>query len=119
MTDNIITFETLFNHIRYMCNISKSQIIFEIDNNILKINDMNFNWDFPKLVLNLINYSINDIIKKNNQLQKFTYCVGKEDYEFLDKKHWVILNKYEDYYEIECDINNSVENILYGFVNIE
>ena len=80
---------------------------------------MNFNWDFPKLVLNLINYSINDIIKKNNQLQKFTYCVGKEDYEFLDKKHWVILNKYEDYYEIECDINNSVENILYGFVNIE
>jgi hypothetical protein len=117
MTDNIITSEIISNHIIYICNISKSEIIFERNNNILKINNMNFNWDLPKLVLNLINYSIGDIIKKSNNLQKFNYCVSKNDYDYLDKNKWIIKNTYDEYYELECDIINSTENILYGFMN--
>lgn len=116
MTDNIITSENIGNHIKYNCNISKSYIIFEINENTLNINNMFFEWEMPKLVLNLINYSINDIIKKNNNLQKFIYCVTIEDYDFLDKTHWNVLNKFGDHYELECDIINAVENILYGFI---
>lgn len=116
MTDNIITSEIISNHIRYICNISKSYIIFEIIRNTLKINDISFNWDMPKLVLNLINYSINDIIKFKTNLEKFTYYVSKEDYEFLNKEKWDVKNSYDDYYELECDINDSIENIIYGFV---
>jgi len=117
MTDNIITAEIISNHIRYICNISKSYIIFEIIKNTLKINDISFNWNIPKLVLNLINYSINDIINNNNNLEKFTYNVNKDDYEILNKQKWDIKNSYDEYYELECNINDCIENIIYGFCN--
>lgn len=116
MANNIITSEILANHIKYVCNISKSNIIFEIINNTLKINNMSFEWKLPKLILNLINYSINDIINKNNNLQKFNYCVSKEDYEYLDKNIWIIKNECDEYYELECDIKNSIDNIIKGFM---
>jgi len=117
MTDNIITSEIISNHIRYICNISKSYIIFEIIKNTLKINDISFNWDVPKLVLNLINYSINDIIKIKTNLEKLTYYVSKDDYKLLNKEKWNVKKIYDDYYELECDINDSIENIIYGFVS--
>jgi hypothetical protein len=113
-TNNIIISEELSNFIKYDCQISKSYIIYEINHKILSFSDVNFNWEYPKLVLNLIMYSFNDIIKKH-KFDKFQYNILESEYEFLNKEKWEILDKKNDVYDLSCPIDIALENILYGF----
>ena len=115
--DNIITIDELSNLRKYTCNISKSNIIFEINNKILSFNYVEFNWEYPKLVLNLMMYSFNDIIKKN-KFDKFKYLISKDDYTYLDKENWNVIKDEDDCVELECPVDLAFENIMQGFINI-
>jgi len=99
--DNIITIDELSNLKKYTCNISKSTIIFEINNKILLFNYVEFNWEYPKLVLNLLMYSFNDIIKKN-KFDKFKYLISREDYKYLDKEKWTLIKDEKDCINKDC-----------------
>lgn len=115
--DNIITIEEISNLRKYTCNISKSTIIFEIKNKFLLFNYVEFYWEYPKLVLHLLKYSFDDMIKKNN-FDKFKYLISQNDYKHLDKENWTVIKDEDDCVELECPVESAFENIMQGFVNI-
>ena len=113
--NNIISIEELSNFTTYKCNISESIIMYEINNKTLTINNTYFNWEYPKLIMNLLMYSFNNIIEKN-KLENFLYTILKQEYNLLDKTKWNIIKEYDDSYDLECPIDIALENVLYGFV---
>jgi hypothetical protein len=113
--NNIFSIEELSNFTTYKCNISESFIMYEINNKTLTINNSYFNWEYPKLIMNLLMYSFNNIIEKN-KLENFIYTILKQEYNLLDKTKWNIIKEYDDSYDLECPIDIALENVLYGFV---
>lgn len=116
MSENIIDYEILGDTIKYKCNISNSNIVFQKNKDTMKLTYAEFNWDIPKLVLHLINYSVNDIMTRYKDVVHFNYCINKEDYKGLDKSDWVIKKEYDNYYELQCPIKESMYNVIKGFM---
>ena len=116
MTDNIITTEHIGNYINYICNISKSFVTFEKKDNNLRINNTNLDWDEPKLAIHILNYSLTDVIKKIN-VKYFLHTIKKDEQHVLDMTKWTIIEDDDIILELRCPIENSVENVLYGFVH--
>jgi hypothetical protein len=121
MTDtNIINIDALGDYIKYTCKISKSSIIFNIKENILLIENSDFNWTYPKLVMNLIKYAFVDISDKYDYIKYFKYTIPVSELEFIDESRfaqkYININNTE-YVELQCDINIAFENFIVGFMN--
>ena len=122
----IINCEQIGNFIKYTCTISKSFIEYNIKSNIVMMNESYIDWDKLKLGVNLINYSLNDIIKNNINVTLFEYIVAKTEKEYLNMNNWKIMNDNningdingdikDDFIILQCPINNAVQNIIDGF----
>jgi hypothetical protein len=118
--NNIISCDEFGDFYYYTCNISKSFIIFEknIKNSSISINNTDFKWNEPKLVLNLLNYSFNDIIPKlkNLNINYFVYTVMKDDLTFLDMTKWNILTDDNITVDLQCNLDECFENVIKGFI---
>ena len=51
---NLTTREEIGNNIKYSCKLSKSHIIFINHINYIFLDDLELNWNQPKLVINLM-----------------------------------------------------------------
>jgi len=118
----IINCEQIGNFVKYTCTISKSFIEYNIKSNIVMMNESYIDWDKLKLGVNLINYSLNDIIKNNINVTLFEYIVAKTEKEYLNMNNWKIMNDNninddikDDFIILQCPINNAIQNIIDGF----
>ena len=116
LDNSIITIEQLGDYINYTCNITKSFIIFEKINDTLSINNTSLDWNEPKLTINLLNFSLNDVIKKVN-VKYFIYSIMKDEQHLLDMTKWEIVKDDNIILELKCPIENSIENVLHGFIH--
>ena len=116
--DNIISCEEIGDFMNYTCNISKSYIVFEKNNDTksISINNSKLDWDEPKLAINLLNYSLNDI-RKNIDIHYFIHTIIKDEEKLLDMTKWQIIKDDNIILELKCNINDCVENVLHGFVH--
>lgn len=118
---NIITFDEMGDYLCYRCNISESFIVFEKDikNNAVNINNTKFIWNEPKLVMNLLNFSLNDLISKftNIEIKYFTYTVMKDDLNLLDITKWTIIKDDNIIVDLRCDLDDCFENVMKGFIH--
>lgn len=119
--NNIITTEDTGNYYSYTCNISKSLIIFEknIEDKYITINNTDFNWNDVKLVLNLLNFSFNDIISKlkNTNIKYFRYTIMKTDTKLLDMTKWQIIKDNNVTIDLQCNLDDCFENVMKGFIH--
>ncbi len=116
--DNIISREQIGNYISYTCHISKSYIIFETNNdtNSITINNTDLDWNEPKLTINLLNHSLNNITKENN-IKYFIHTIMKDEIKLLNLSKWEIIKDDGIIVELRCNIENCPENVLHGFVH--
>jgi len=118
MDSNIIKYEKINNYYYYTCSISKSFIIFDKNNDVISIYDTNFNWNEPKLVMNLLNFSLGDIIAKSKNIcvKYFSYIILKNELDLLNKDKWNIIKDDNTQIELQCNIEDCLENVISGFL---
>jgi hypothetical protein len=111
----LINIEKLGDMIKYTCKLSDSYLIFmmfSVDEYIL-LHETNLNWNEPKLAINLLNFSFNDIKKYN--FNNFRYYVCMLEMEYIDIKKWTIVMQDEFQTMLECEIKDAFDNIMEGF----
>ena len=117
--NSIISYDEMGDYISYTCNITKSYIVFEKNKNTqsISINNSEFDWNEPKLTLNLLNYSLNDIITKNkNNIKYFIHIIMKDEQNLMDMTKWEIIKDDGIILDLRCNIDNCAEYVLHGFV---
>ena len=120
MTDNyktnpLIDIEKLGDMIKYTCKITKSYLVFllfEIDDYVL-LHESDFDWNQPKLIINLLNFAFNDVQKFN--FNDFRYYVLTSEMEYIDIKQWTIVMQNEHDTLLECELKNAFSNVIDGF----
>jgi len=116
--DSIITREEIGDYISYTCNISKSYIIFfrNNDTHSISINNIDLDWNEPKLTINLLNHSLKNIIKENS-MKYFIHTIMKDEMHLMDMTKWEIIKDDTIILDLRCELKNCVENVLHGFVH--
>lgn len=115
----IIT-EEIGDYIKYKCPISQTVIIFILEhllNNTfnIKFSEIIVNWEQPKLFINLLKYSLDDVQNKYH-IEKLIQTVSKDEWKLMKKENFVIIKEYKidklDCVDISCDIENSLQYII-------
>jgi hypothetical protein len=112
---NLITIDKLGDMIKYTCNLSKSYIVFLINPLYIFHDECDFNWNEPKLVINLLNIAFNDILNNYSNITKFRYYVDINDSENIDKTRWVVIDSIDTTILLECSLKDAFDNIMDGF----
>lgn len=116
----MIVTEEIGDYIKYECPISHSVIIFLLEhllNNTfnLKFSEMNINWEQPKLFINLLKYSIDDVQNKYH-IENLIQTVSVEEWDLMKKENFTVIKKYKideiECVDISCDIELSLQNII-------
>lgn len=116
MDENIlISNEVLGDYIKYTCKLSKSYIIIKINNNIINYDESYFDWNNPKLIVNLLNFAFNDLENLDNNY-KYRYYIYNNELIYIDINKWNIIKKEGDRTLLECDVKNALNNILDGYI---
>lgn len=104
--------------VKYYCNISDTVIEFNIYDNICEITNIYIDNDanILKLFVILLKKSINDL-KLNYSCKYFRQIITLIEYnEYFDKMQlWREIESDDKYIELECDIDNAIDNILFGY----
>jgi len=114
---NIIDFDIIGDYIKYYCKISKSSIIFKLKDNTIILDNTEFGWTHPKLILHLIKYAFMDISDKYKNIKYYKYTIPVSELDLIDKTKFS--QKYDENnenVELTCDINNAFENFIAGFL---
>ena len=124
---NIINIDAIGDYIKYTCKISKSSIIFKLKNNNIILENTDFIWTYPKLVMNLIKFAFCDISEKYGYIKYFKYTMPVSELQFIDKTKFTLKyiigdcddndNENKEYVELTCDIDVAFENFISGFMN--
>jgi hypothetical protein len=116
----MIVIEEIGDYIKYECPISQSVIIFVLEhllNNTfnLKFSEMNINWEQPKLFINLLKYSLDDVQNKYH-IEDLIQTVSVEEWNLMKKENFTVIKEYNideiACIDISCDIENSLQNIV-------
>ena len=116
----MIVIEEIGDYIKYECPISQSVIIFVLEhllNNTfnLKFSEMSINWEQPKLFINLLKYSLDDIQIKYH-IESIIQTVSAEEWNLMKKENFSVIKEYKideiACVDIYCDIENSLQNIV-------
>lgn len=116
----MIQIEEIGLYIKFECLISNSTLVFmleKLEGDIynVKIFDIDINWSMPKLFINLIKYSI-DNLQTKYEINNLIHTVCKDEWEFLKNNNYIIVKEYEidgnTYIDIACDIKIALENIV-------
>jgi hypothetical protein len=116
MEQNIlIEKDTFGDYIKYTCKLSKSYIVLKNIKNIINYDESYFDWNNPKLIINLLNFVFNDLENIDNTY-KYRYYVYNNELKYIDLDKWTIIKKEDDKTLLECDISNALNNTLDGFI---
>lgn len=116
----MIVIEEIGDYIKYECPISQSVIIFVLEhllNNTfnLKFSEMSINWEQPKLFINLLKYSLDDVQNKYH-IESLIQTVSVEEWNLMKKENFTVIKEYNideiACIDISCDIENSLQNIV-------
>ncbi len=116
----MIVIEEIGDYIKYECPISQSVIIFVLEhllNNTfnLKFSEMSINWEQPKLFINLLKYSLDDVQIKYH-IESIIQTVSAEEWNLMKKENFSVIKEYKideiACVDIYCDIENSLQNIV-------
>ena len=116
---NIINIDSIGDYIKYSCKISRSSIIFKLNDDNFILENTDFIWNYPKLVMHLIKFAFCDIIEKYEKIKYFKYIIPKSELEFIDKTKFsqnYIINDNIECVELTCDINVAFENFISGYI---
>ena len=114
----IIDTDIIGDYIKYYCKISKSSLIFKQTQNTIYLDNTDFKWTYPKLIMNLIKYAFYNIDEKYKNIKYFKYTINISELEFIDKNKFS--QNYDDngeHVELKCDIINAFENFIAGFLS--
>ena len=98
----MISIEEFGDYIKYECPLSNTLIIYQLekiseDFYNVKFSDLDINWTMPKLVINILKFSIDDLQTKYH-IEKFIQTITKEEFESIDaekKEKYIIINEYK------------------------
>jgi hypothetical protein len=119
----MISIEEFGDYIKYECPVSNNIIIYQLekikkDIYNVKFSDLEINWTMPKLVINILKFSIDDLQTKYH-IENFIQTITKEEFESIDaekKEKYIVTNEYKIddiiYVEISCDIESALINIV-------
>ena len=119
----MISIEEFGDYIKYECPMSNTIIIYQLekiskDTFNVKFSDLDINWTMPKLVINILKFSIDDLQTKYH-ICNFIQTITKEEFESIDaekKEKYIVINEYKIddiiYVEISCDIESALINIV-------
>ena len=119
----MISNEEFGDYIKYECPVSNTIIIYQLekikkDIYNVKFSDLDINWEIPKLVINILKFSIDDLQTKYH-IENFIQTITKEEFESIDaekKEKYIVINAYKIddiiYVEISCDIESALLNIV-------
>ena len=116
----MIVIEEIGDYIKYECPISQSVIIFVLEhllNNTfnVKFSEMSINWEQPKLFINLLKYSLDDVQNKYH-IENLIQTVSVEEWNLMKKENFSVIKEYIideiACVDISCDIENSLQNIV-------
>jgi hypothetical protein len=114
MSNILIETDEIGDNIRFTCILSKSYITFINCPTCVFLDEIELNWDQPKLVINLLKYSFEDI---NSKFKKqFRYYVLISEVEYININNWKIVEKNDNKYLLECDLNEAFYNIIEGLL---
>ncbi len=112
---NLITIDKLGDMIKFECKLSNSNILFLINSSYIFHDECDLNWDEPKLVINLLNFAFTNILSNYPNIDKFRYYISINDWDYIDKKRWTIIETNNITMLLECDLKDAFENIMDGF----
>ena len=78
--------------------------------------ESDFDWHEPKLVVNLMNFTFHYLLK-NYENKSFRYTVSNLEMEYIDLKKWTVLEQNEETTLLECELKDSLQNIMDGFTS--
>ncbi len=116
----MIVIEEIGDYIKYECPISQSVIIIVLEhflNNTfnIKFSEMSINWEQPKLFINLLKYSLDDVQNKYH-IENLIQTVSAEEWNLMKKENFSVIKEYKideiACVDISCDIENSLQNIV-------
>lgn len=112
---HIIDTDVIGDYVKYSCKISKSYIMFRLYNNTSYLEHNVLDWKYPKLIMNLIKYSFDDIVDKYKNIKYFIYHININELEYIDTTKFS-QSVYDDIVELKCDMENAFENFIKGFI---
>lgn len=119
----MISIEEFGDYIKYECPLSNTLLIYQLekiskDFYNVTFSDLDINWTMPKLVINILKFSIDDLQTKYH-IEKFIQTITKEEFESIDaekKEKYIIINEYKIndvfHVDISCDIESALINIV-------
>lgn len=119
----MILIEEFGDYIKYECPISNSIIIYQLekinkDIYNVKFSDLDINWTMPKLVINILKFSFDDLQTKYH-IENFIQTITKEEFKSMDfekKEKYIIIKEImmDDILcvEISCNIESALLNIV-------
>jgi hypothetical protein len=114
---NIVDIDTIGDYIKHTCKISKSYIMFKLNNDTASLDKVDFNWDYPKLIMNLIKNGFDNIVDNYKDIEYFQYTINIDELEYIDK------TKFTHHYDrknnvvtLKCSMSNAFNNFIQGFI---
>jgi len=119
----MISIEEFGDYIKYECPLSNTLLIYQLekiskDFYNVTFSDLDINWTMPKLVINILKFSIDDLQTKYH-IEKFIQTITKEEFESIDaekKEKYIIIDEYKIndvfHVDISCDIESALINIV-------
>ena len=96
----------------YKCKVTNYNIEYIIDSEkkTALLNMIISDYKYIKALMNLLRNSIDDLQKKN--ISRIRQLVSKEEWDFYlkEKTTWMVIGEAENHYQIECPIDDFLEN---------
>ncbi len=111
----MISEERIGDFVKYTCKLTDSYIILKICGNTINYVESVLDWDNLKIVLNFLKLSFIEL--KKFKAEKYRYSVHNNEIEYIDIKRWDIISKSNDFYVLECNIDDVFCNVVEGFIS--